>query len=248
MIIASELIVFLPGISYLAVGLYLLRKASVTNGRAEFYLGLAFVFNGLSFAFSEILFVIGANVLLDEFSYIGRIWAAACSVTIAIFTWRVFRSNARWAWRLVCVDVALVSVGLALSAWEGDWEGYSPLTYKGFWLDWVGGVAPFVWLSVESLRQYALARRRVSLGLADPIICNRYLLIGLYATLASITYFIYVPMYITYELYGEWSLAMDLALGVIEVVSVIALSVSFAAPAFYRRWIGGTRGETPQTQ
>jgi hypothetical protein len=50
----------------------------------------------------------------------------------------------------------------------------------------------------------------VSLGFSDPIICNRYLLIGLYATLAASTYFIYIRMYIIHELYGKWSVAMDL--------------------------------------
>jgi hypothetical protein len=245
---ASEIFVFLAGISYLAVGAYLLQKASATRGLAEFYLGVAFLFNGLSFGFSEILFIINTSILLNEFSYIARIWSAACSVTIAIFTWKVFRSNAKWARRLVCFDVALLSIGLAVSAWEGDWEGYYPLAYKGFWIEWLGGIAPFIWLSVESLRQYVLARRRVLLGLSDPIICNRYLLIGLYATLAASTYFICIRMYIIHELYGKWSVAMDLALGFVETVSVIALSISFSAPAFYRRWIGGAPGETSQAQ
>jgi hypothetical protein len=120
------------------------------------------------------------------------------------------------------------------------------LTYKGFWLEWVGNIVPFIWLSVESIRQYALARRRVRLGFSDPITCNRFLLIGTYATLASFTYFIYVRMYIIYELYDEWPLAMDVALGFVEAVSLIALSISFSAPAFYRRWVGGDPTEASQ--
>lgn len=127
-----------------------------------------------------------------------------------------------------------------------DWDGYYPLTYKGFWLEWVGNIVPFIWLSVESIRQYALARRRVRLGFSDPITCNRFLLIGTYATLASFTYFIYVRMYIIYELYDEWPLAMDVALGFVEAVSLIALSISFSAPAFYRRWVGGDPTEASQ--
>jgi hypothetical protein len=209
---------------------------------------LAFLFNGLSFAFSEILFVLDVESLFDEFSFISRICSAACSITIAVFTWKVFRAKATWAWRLVCLDVAVLAVGLAVSAWEGDWEGYYPLTYKGFWVEWVGSVAPFIWLSVESLRQYFLARRRVHLGFSNPLTCNRYLLIGAYATLAAITFVIYIRMYIIYELYEEWSTAMDVALGLVEAVSLVMLSISFSAPAFYRRWINGAPRETSQTQ
>ncbi len=36
----------------------------------------------------------------------------------------------------------------------------------------------------------------------EPFSCNRYLLIGLYTLLATLTYFIYIPMYIVYELQG----------------------------------------------
>ena len=105
---------------------------------------------------------------------------------------------------------------------------------------WAGSVAPFVWLSIESICQYLVSRRRIPLGLIDPVLCNRYFLIGFYSALASLTYFIYIPMYIVYELYGVWSGWLDVALGSVEIISVIALWLSFSAPPFYRRWIGAS--------
>ena len=134
----------------------------------------------------------------------------------------------------------MIAAGLTISALEGDWEGYSPLSYKGFWFEWAGCTAPFVWLSIESFVEYLVSRRRVPLGLIDPVVRNRYFLIGFYAALASFTYVLYIPMYIVYELYGVWSGWLEISHGSVEVVSVIALWLSFSAPPFYRRWVGAS--------
>jgi hypothetical protein len=237
---AAVTLVFLSGISYVVVGIYLLRKASTTRGRPEFYLGLAFLMDGFSYGFSESPFVIGAEALFEEFSFVARVWGGGCSFAIALFTWRVFRSGVAWARVLFWLVVVLIVAGLTVSALEGDWEGITPLSSTGFWLDWLGTMAPFLWLAIESARQYSITRRRVPLGLIDPLVCNRYLLIAVYAALGTIIFFIFAPMYIIYELHGTWSAGLDLAVGSIEICSLAALWVSFSAPAFYRRWLGGT--------
>jgi len=238
------LIVFLAGISYIAVGVYLLQTASRENGGPSFFLGLALLCNGISFGFSEIPFVAGAEHLVAPLTFISRLCSAACSVSIAMFTWRVFRSDSRWGGLAVGSTAALIGAGLTISVLEGDWEGYSPLSYKGFWFEWVGCLAPFVWLSIESLGMYLVSRRRIPLGLIDPVVCNRYFLIGFYTALASLTYLIYIPMYIVYELHGMWSGWLDIFLGLVELISVVALGLSFSAPPFYRRWIGASAGRS----
>jgi len=232
-------LVFLTGISYASVGVYLLRKAAATGGQPERFLGLAFLANGISYAFTELPFIAGVDALIDSFSFVGRIWAGGCALTIALFTWRVFRRDSGWARRLVWLDAALVVCGLAISAVERDWEGMAPLTYKGFWLEWTGGVGPFVWLAYEALAQHLMTRRRIPLGLIDPLVCNRYLLIGLYGVLATTTFLILIPMYVIYETGGGFPAWASLALGFVELVSLGALYVSFAAPRWYCRWIGG---------
>ena len=241
---AAVTLVFLSGISYVVVGIYLLRKPSTMPGRPEFYLGLAFLLDGFSYGFSESPFVFGVDSLIEEFSFLGRVWGGGCSFAIALFTCRVFRSGEAWARRLVWAVGVLIVAGLAVSALEGDWEGLAPLSGTGFWLDWLGTTAPFLWLAIESSRQYLITRRRVPLGLIDPLVCNRYLLIAVYATLGTIIFFIFVPMYIIYELHGTWSAGLDLAIAGAEICSLTALWVSFSAPAFYRRWLGGADAAT----
>lgn len=234
---AGEILVFVTGFSYVFVGVYLLQKADVSAARPEYFLGLAFLLDGVSYGFSELPFVLDLDSILDEFSYASRIAAGVSSLMIAIFVLRVFRRDAGWAPNAIWACGALIFAGLGVSALEGDWEGLSPLTYKGLWLDWLGGLAPYAWLTIESGKQYAAARRGLRLGIGDALVCNRYLLIALYGAFATSTYLLLVPMYILYERNGTFSPALDLSLGLIEFISLVALWISFAAPAFYRQWI-----------
>jgi len=242
---AGLLIVFLAGISYVAVGIYLLQTTARANGGPSAFLGWALLWNGISFGFSEIGFIASVEQFIEPLSFISRMCSAACSVLIASFAWKVFRRHSLRAGAAVGLSFALIAIGLTLSALEGDWEGYAPLSSRGFWFEWVGATAPFVWLSFESFREYRNSRHRVSLGLLDPVISNRFFLIGFYSGLASFTYVIYIPMYILYELHGVWSGWLDLSLGVVETISVIALGLAFSAPPFYRRWIGAAASSAP---
>jgi len=235
---AGMLIVFLAGISYIAVGIYLLQTAARERSRPTFVFGGALLCNGISFGFSETPFVLGAEQFLDPLTFASRICSAVCSVSIAWFAWRAFRCHALWGGVAVALDFLVIATGLCLSALEGDWQGYAPLSSRGFWFEWAGSTAAFLWLGLESLREHRISRLRVPLGLIDPVISNRYFLIGLYGSLASLTYFIYIPMYIVYELYDVWWGWLDLGLGVVEIVSLAALWLSFSAPPFYRRFIG----------
>ena len=70
---------------------------------------------------------------------------------------------------------------------------------------------------------------------------NRLLPIGLYGVLAFSTYSIYLGMYVGYERHGSWSDPLSVFVGIVEVISLAALWVSFAASAFYRRWTGRAR-------
>lgn len=74
------------------------------------------------------------------------------------------------------------------------------------------------------------------------------LLIGIYAALASTAYQLFIPMYIVYEIHGTWSAGPNLTLGLLEIASLMALTISFRAPAFYRRFVGHTARDAPPAQ
>ena len=241
---AAGILVFVTGFSYVFVGAYLLRRSSWIHKHPEFFLGLALLLNGCSYGFSEVPLMADLESIMEEFSFAGRIAAGASSVMIAMFVLRVFRPDESWAVGLVWASAALIVTGLGISVVEGDWEGYLMLTYKGLWIDSIGGFVPYVWLSSESFRKYAAGRRALRLGIGDALVCNRFLLIAVYATFAASSYFVLAQMYIMYEKNGFFSAGMDLALCVVEIGCLAALWTSFASPAFYRRWITGKRAET----
>jgi hypothetical protein len=228
---------FIAEIAYIFFGIDLLRRAARTRGLPELFLGLAFVFNGLSYFLIDLPSLIESDAIWNTFTFTGRLFAGLCALMIAGFTWQTFRVFSNWAKFFFWAIGALAAVGLLISALEGDWEGVYPLTYTGFWFEWVGGVAAFVWLAFESLHTYSKTRLQVRVGLSDPLLSNRFLLIGIYGVLATSTYPLYLWIYIVHELHGTWSIPIEIVAGIIELISLASLWISFRAPAFYRCWI-----------
>jgi hypothetical protein len=60
---------------------------------------------------------------------------------------------------------------------------------------------------------------------------------GIYGVLATCTYPLYLYSYVQYERLGTWSIPMGIVAGIVELMSLASLWISFRAPAFYRRWI-----------
>lgn len=99
-----------------------------------------------------------------------------------LFTWRVFQPHRSWARALALGSFAAgggVALGavraLALAPADAD-----PIAFATHW--WLGLRLLFelwyAWTAVESLREWAMARRRLALGLSDPVVTNRFLLWG----------------------------------------------------------------------
>lgn len=105
-----------------------------------------------------------------------------------VFTWRVFRAGARWAKAAVSLaGVALGCqwVGLLVASRAGrTMEQILPHT-RPWALAIVATVAiAFGWTALESLVYHSRLRRRLALGLADPVVVNRLLLWGVSAVAA----------------------------------------------------------------
>jgi len=92
---------------------------------------------------------------------------AAC-LGIALGTWRTFRpmSGRAAAAVLVFAVVFAVSVLGQISTGQPNAGGF-------YWLGLAGRSAAFVWAAAESLRYHALLRRRLPLGLVDPVVADR---------------------------------------------------------------------------
>jgi hypothetical protein len=117
---------------------------------------------------------------------------------------------------------------------------WDPVAVAGFAL-------AFGWMAVESLRYHALLRRRLALGLADPVVTNRFLVWGAGAAATSVLVLLLMGLY----LQGITLLANSLSASVLVTVSGLVMSVvpwlTFAPPAAYLRFVsrraarGGSR-------
>lgn len=96
---------------------------------------------------------------------------------LGIFTWRVFRPTFAGA-TLVAACVALLVLSRLADAVSGHYFGVdrSDLSIAA---DYTGRIVLYAWATFESLRHYALARRRVRIGLVEPLVANRFLLWGI---------------------------------------------------------------------
>ncbi len=231
----------IAGVIYLMVGVRLYLLSRQTRQAPEYFIALAFLGWALGYALYDIpyAFTEGDESISPFFAYSSLVTFNLGTVAFALFTKEVFRKEQRWALGLVAAIVVCLVLGLAGTAWVGDWEQVEPLANPGYWPQTVGGLAPMVWMGVEGLAHYASARKRLKLGLCAPLTCHNFMLWGLAGALwASLEAVIVVQDFI-YLSIGDWSGGLGIVHGTLEVVPIGMVWLVFFAPAGYRRWIEG---------
>lgn len=162
-------------------------------------------------------------------SVLRTITATTAALTVSclyLFTWLVFRREEMWG-RL------LVGAGVGLAVVSGAATVVAPGTLSST-LSSANFVVTFAWAGFESLRYQRMLHRRAVLGLADPVVQNRFLVWGACASLAALL-----------ALAVSVSIAAGLALGSHPLPTGIALantclnavgwSLTFLPPAWYLR-------------
>ncbi|MDH3519903.1 MAG: hypothetical protein OEM49_05540 [Myxococcales bacterium] len=233
---SAYLVEVIAGLLYLPAALHLLRLAARTGQTPERLLGWAFACLGSSYLVYAAPIVLPLENVWLIFALLGRAAVSTGCVLVALFTRRVFCAGRPWAGAAVWGCATLMVNGLLVGALTGDIEGFS-IANPGFWIEWLGQTLPILWLSAEALRQYRDARRRMRLGLADALLCNRFLLWGWFGVLQLGTWLCSLPMYFDYSQEGRFSAGMDLLVGGCEIVSLGMVWLAFTPPRLYRRWI-----------
>jgi len=167
---------------------------------------------------------------------------------IVLFVWTTFRPGEMWARGLAGL--------LLLALWGGHlgWElanGYrSSAPGNAFWWIRYSVIWSYpLWMMIESYRYYGLMRRRRALGLADPVVTNRFFLWGS-ASLgtALATWIASIPYWLTGdpEVAIAWSPVIQVATATVGVVTVTIYALTFFAPAWYRNWlVASAEGPVP---
>jgi PAS domain-containing protein len=228
--------------AYLFVGVRLYRLSRRTGQLPEFLIAACFLLWVLSYAFYDIPYAIVASEELVPAvcSYGSLVTLVLGNVAFALFIRSVFRPDARWATWLVAAIAVSNFAGLAGMGWIGDWEGINPLSNSWYWMEFFGSFAPSIWMGAEGLAQYLKARRRLKLGLCEPMACNRFLLWAIAGALWVILEGILTANDVVNALTGEWSELLGFGVALFEVFPVTIIWFVFFPPAFYCRWIEGS--------
>jgi len=180
-----ELVWIVSGLATLlasaAVGARLLWLGWGRPGSPESLLGLA-LFSGGAISFPLVGAASHTGLAPELRVQLGVASYAACYVMLlgkAAFVWTVFRRGERWAAALFgafCVaPVAFLAAQLqaaGLGAYYLESRGPMAWNQLALWLC-------DLWATAESLRYFALMRRRQRIGLADPLVTDRFRLFGL---------------------------------------------------------------------
>ena len=136
----------LAGLVYLIVGVRLFAL-SVRNAQTpDRLLSVTFLFWAFNYFLYDIpsLFFYGEALLPPLFSISSALTLYLGTITFAVFTRSVFRNQERWALWLLSGMVGCLIIGVAGSAWVGDWGGEYPLSNPWWWVTRVGTAAPLV--------------------------------------------------------------------------------------------------------
>ena len=97
-------------------------------------------------------------------------------------------------------------------------------------------IAAYVWTACESLRYYAMMRRRLRLGIGDPAVCDRFLLCGAMALCATSGIALNaVALALGVETYSDAGILM--ASSVSGLGQAVLMVLAFAPPRSYLAWV-----------
>ncbi|MCG8590141.1 MAG: hypothetical protein MJE66_12690, partial [Proteobacteria bacterium] len=158
---------------------------------------------------------------------------------VAIFTRRVFRPGVAWATALMLGILFAYPIAFA---WHAGSPGLETLLVNknGPWrLTVYVGVVNIGWAGTESLLYWLRLRKRLALGLADPVVTNR---IGLWAlailSATSISVLNIVLSSLGIPMGGaEGAVLQAIVIGPLGAISSVGLWLAFLPPRWYTQRI-----------
>ncbi len=149
----------------------------------------------------------------------------------------VFRRRATWARALAGAMVVVMWGGLVVAASRGSFRA-EQVGSLPWWCEYAVIWTYPLWAVVEAYGYGVMVRRRVLLGLASPLVANRFFL---WATGALFTFLATGTASIPYLMIGDveltlrWMPAIRVATALLGLVSVSCSLFAFLPPAWYRR-------------
>lgn len=232
-------------VTSLVVGTRLLARARRSRGWPEFLMGLTYTAApglGYPLVITAVLWPTREASLTA--TVVGQILVIFGCSAFMIFNAKVFRPSAGWALSLAYVGVSVIVAGgcavilahvstadLALAVDRGRSGTAAMLTALG---------AGYAWTAFEGIRYNRMLRKRIALGLAEPIVANRFLLWALAGIVATLWNTVSVYYLLSGANIGTHPVPL-LATSLGGLFSAVLQVLIFMPPARYVRWIESDR-------
>ncbi len=223
------------------VGVRLLRLALRTRELSDFLVGFS-LFDLSAIAYPLILYGSLADLSLDaakQALFASSLAMALGWIGVFGFTQRVFRPGSMPARALAAAGCAMLVYGLVSGAgYIHRAETHAALESSASPLLWIqfAAVGAYAWTAYEGFRCASQARKRMKLGLADPLVANRFLLWGCVGIASLISV---VPSLLITLGGGDGTrhvfARLSTALG--GLLASVALQLAFLPTERYRRWV-----------
>lgn len=218
-------------VGLIGVGIRLLNAAHRTRTTPELVYGLAYLLGGASAFIRVTVRILGMQPEHWPLQMCGALLGAVATLCLLIGVRTIFRPDAGWAMALQIATAALIGFSLYLRVGLPIGQVETSLAQH---LQSVGGLIAYAWGAVESGLYFRMMRRRLGLGLAEPIVVEQFRLWG--ASFACVTVAVSLASGVT------WATGMGIAEypGVLLTVqALLAVSatttwLAFFPPQFYR--------------
>jgi hypothetical protein len=221
----------------LAIGARLVALAARTRRQPELLIGMGILGIGPT-ALGSMMAAAALAGTTSGRALTGLAYMAIAvgSTAACVFNWRVFRPDGPWARIWVRATPVLYAVAIAT---EGATTGFANPLQPG-----PAGLAVstlcatnLLWGAGESLRYWLLMRRRLRLGLADPLVTNRFLLWGLGIGAAGIGSVISLVVQLTTGNAMAELPALMLSNSLHGLTSAVLMWIAFVPPAAWKRFV-----------
>jgi len=225
-------------IASLVVGVRLLALARRTRGAPELLAGLTyFCAPGLGYPLQVVAGQIADRAISVPMTVAGQSFIVFGCSCFLFFTVQVFRKEASWAaWiGTLGLTYAGTASAYAVISYSDPAEILTHARLPSAALLTVLALA-WGWTALEGLRYYRMMRKRMTLGLADAVVTNRFLLWGLNGLTSVGWLSISISMFVAGENLTTSSLVVTTT-SAGGVANAVFLFLIFMPPAVYTRWV-----------
>ncbi|HEY5656917.1 MAG TPA: hypothetical protein VIY27_03930 [Myxococcota bacterium] len=228
----------------LAVGWRLFQQGRRQGKTPELLLGASLTLDGIEWLFWVLAMQSPAagTPLADVFGIACRVGVAGHNICLLAFTRLVFRPQSRAALAGVLLVSTVLVASLLVGIGLGDRLGYRS-DRVWIWLEVGAQQVAYAWTCAESMLHYTRTRRRVQLGLCDPVVANRFLLWGVYGGATLLCALAYLTSIGVATHAGEYPFFLDVLMIVPTVFAALALWLAFFPSRAYRSWLTAGTGD-----